>query len=36
MTIKEFREIALHAVKGTAPANYTTDSVNQAFVAGLS
>ena len=35
MTIKEFREIALHAVKGTAPANYTTDSVNQAFVAGL-
>ena len=36
MTIKEFREIALHAVKGTAPANYTTDSVNQAFIAGLS
>ena len=36
MTIQEFREIALHAVKGTAPANYTTDSVNQAFVAGLS
>ena len=36
MTIKEVREIALHAVKGTAPANYTTDSVNQAFVAGLS
>ena len=35
MTIQEFREIALHAVKGTAPANYTTDSVNQAFVAGL-
>lgn len=35
MTIKEFREIALHAVKGTAPANYTTDSVNQAFIAGL-
>ena len=35
MIIKEFREIALHAVKGTAPANYTTDSVNQAFIAGL-
>lgn len=35
MTIQEFREIALHAVKGTAPANYTTDSVNQAFIAGL-
>ena len=35
MTIKEFREIALHAAKGTAPANFTVGSVNEAFVDGL-
>lgn len=35
MTIKEFREIALHAAKGTAPANFTVGSVNEAFVEGL-
>lgn len=35
MTIKEFKEIALHAAKGTAPANFTVGSVNEAFVEGL-
>lgn len=35
MTIKDFREIALHAAKGTAPANFTVNSVNEAFVDGL-
>ena len=35
MTLKEFREIALHAAKGTAPENYTVDNVNAAFVDGL-
>ena len=35
MTLEQFREIALHAAKGTAPANYTTDSVEKAFVDGL-
>lgn len=35
MTIKEFREIALHAARGTAPANFTVNSVNTAFMEGL-
>ncbi len=35
MTLEQFREIALHAAKGTAPANYTTETVNAAFVDGL-
>ena len=35
MTLEQFREIALHAAKGTAPANYTNESVNKAFVDGL-
>ena len=35
MTLEQFREIALHAAKGTAPANYTTESVNAAFIDGL-
>lgn len=35
MTIKELYEIALHAAKGTAPANYTSQEVNPAFVDGL-
>ena len=35
MTLEQFREIALHAAKGTAPANYTTENVNDAFVDGL-
>ena len=35
MTLKEFRDIALHAAKGTAPANYTVENVNDAFVDGL-
>lgn len=35
MTLEQFREIALHAAKGTAPANYTADNVNAAFIDGL-
>ena len=35
MTLKEFRDIALHAAKGTAPANFTVENVNDAFVDGL-
>ena len=35
MTIEQLKEIALHAAKGTAPANYTNESVNAAFVDGL-
>ena len=35
MTLQEFRDIALHAAKGTAPANFTNDSVNAAFIDGL-
>lgn len=35
MTIKEFRDIALHAVKGTAPETYSINEVNAAFVDGL-
>jgi hypothetical protein len=37
MTLQQLQEIALHAVKGTVPANYTAGSVdmNAAFVDGL-
>ena len=35
MTINELRELALHAVKGTAPANYSVENVNDAFADGL-
>ena len=35
MTLQEFREIALHAAKGTAPANFTSNQVNASFVEGL-
>ena len=35
MTINELRELALHAVKGTAPANFSVDNVNAAFADGL-
>ena len=35
MTIKEFRDIALHAAKGTAPAEFTVENVNEAFIDGL-
>ena len=35
MTLNEFRDIALHAAKGTAPANYTVENVNDAFIDGL-
>lgn len=35
MTLQEFRDIALHAAKGTAPTNFTVDNVNDAFVDGL-
>lgn len=35
MTLKEFRDIALQAAKGTAPANFTVENVNEAFIDGL-
>ena len=35
MTINELRELALHAVKGTAPAEFTVENVNDAFADGL-
>ena len=35
MTINELRQLALHAVKGTAPAEFTVDNVNAAFADGL-
>ena len=30
-TIKELKELALHAVRGTAPANYTAETVDEAL-----
>ena len=30
-TIKEIKELALHAAKGTAPANYSTENVDEAL-----
>ena len=35
MTLNEFRDIALHAAKGTAPANFTVENINDAFIDGL-
>ena len=35
MTIKEMKELALHAAKNSAPANYTIENVNDALVEGL-
>ena len=35
MTLNELRELALHAVKGTAPDTFTVENVNDAFVDGL-
>ena len=35
MTLNELRELALHAVKGTAPAEFTVENVNDAFADGL-
>lgn len=35
MTIKDFKEIASHAARGTAPANFSHESVDAAFMAGL-
>lgn len=35
MTIKEFRDIALNAAKGQAPANFSVSQVNKAFTDGL-
>ena len=35
MTLKEFRDIALHAAKGTAPDTFSVENVNDAFVDGL-
>lgn len=34
-TLKQMRELALHAVKGTAPETFTVDNVNEAFADGL-
>ena len=34
-TLKEIKELALHAAKGTAPSNFTVDTVNTAFVEEL-
>ncbi len=35
-TIKELKELALHAVRGTAPANYTAETVDEALRGELS
>ena len=35
MTLKELKELALHAARGTAPTNYSTDSVKAAWLDGL-
>ena len=35
MTLNELRELALHAVKGTAPDTFTVENVNAAFIDGL-
>lgn len=35
MTLKEFRDIALHAAKGTAPETFSVSDVNAAFIDGL-
>ena len=35
MTLKEFRDIALHAAKGTAPDTFSVENVNDAFIDGL-
>ena len=35
MTIQELKEIALHCVRGTAPAEFTSNQCEQAFVDGL-
>ena len=35
MTLKEFRDIALHAAKGTAPETFSISDVNAAFIDGL-
>lgn len=34
-TLKEIKELALHAAKGTAPSNFTVENVNTAFVEEL-
>ena len=35
MTIAELKELALHSARGTAPATFSVDNVNEAFVDGL-
>ena len=35
MTLNEFKDIALHAAKGTAPETFSVENVNDAFVDGL-
>ncbi|MBR4155401.1 MAG: hypothetical protein IKU01_01680 [Bacteroidales bacterium] len=35
MTIEQLKELALHAAKGTAPATFSVENVNDAFIDGL-
>ena len=35
MTVAELKELALHSAKGTAPATFSVDNVNEAFIDGL-
>ena len=35
MTLNEFKDIALHAAKGTAPETFSVENVNDAFIDGL-
>lgn len=35
-TIKEIKELALHCVKGTVPANFSQENVNDAFIGEIS
>lgn len=35
MTVNEIKELALHSVRGTAPANFTVDNVNEALRDGI-
>ena len=35
MTIAELKELALHAAKGTAPTNFTVETVDAALLDGL-
>ena len=35
MTLEQLKELALHAAKGTAPANFTNETVQEAFLDGF-